>query len=241
MENNKATYVGHKGVGFRLGRVNIVIIIEVEPNAPSTGHIQNRRQQIKELIAGGDQSIRRWSRGPKRLDVNGVGERDQNTLLHRLKLVLAFRTERHPVDIGVLAPAARELLHHAAWVGDDDGAAAEADGKSNDDRRYAFIIARLGGGMSCDAVTFIDDIQSVPHGREVLPWLENGEESAANSVEDGVIGNFQGCCGREVVWVEETLTFSVGAVVKTLMGSASCDEDFQSRRHVVADIDREIK
>ena len=141
--NNNATYLGHEGVGLRFSRVNIVIIVEIEPNAPSTGHIQNRRQQIEELIAWGDQCIRRWSRGPKRLDINGVGNRYQNTLLHLFNLVLAIRTERHPVDIRVFAPAARELLHSAALVGDDDGAAAEAGGKSNDDRRHAFIVARL--------------------------------------------------------------------------------------------------
>ena len=75
--------------------------------------------------------------------------------------------------------------------------------------------------MSCDPVTLVDNIQPVSHSREVLPWWENGEESAANGVEDGVVGNFQGCCGREVVWIEETLAFGVGAVVKPLVGSAS--------------------
>lgn len=213
--------MGYKSVGLRFSRVNIVIIVEIKPNAPPTGHIQNRRQEIKELIARGDQGIRRRSRGTKRLDVNGVGNRHQDTLLHLLNLVIAFRTERHPVDIGVLAPAARELLQHATWVSDDDGAAAEADGKSNDDRRHAFIVARLGGGVSCDAVTFVDDIQSVSQSREVLPWWENGEEGTANGVEDGVVGNFQGCCGREVGWIEETLAFSVGTVVKPLVGPAS--------------------
>ena len=220
MEIN-ATYLGHKGVGLCFSWVNIVIIVQVEPDAPSTGHIQNRRQKIKELIARGDQSIRRRSRGPEGLDINGVGNRYQNTLLHLLDLVLAFRTERHPVDIGVLAPAARELLHRAALVGDNDGAAAEAGGKSNDDRRHAFIVARLGGGVSCDAVTFVDDIQPISHRREVLSWREDREESAANGVEDGVVGNFQGGCGGEVVRIEKTLAFGVGAVVKPLVGSAS--------------------
>ena len=65
------------------------------------------------------------------------------------------------------------------------------------------------------------------------------EERVANRLEDGVIGKFERGCQRQVRRIEDRVVLRVLSYL--WMRSASGDQDIESRRCVIIDVDREIK
>ena len=68
---------------------------------------------------------------------------------------------------------------------------------------------------------------------------QRGEERVAHRLKDGMIGKFERSCQGKVCRIEEGVALRV--LPYLLMGTASGDEDIESRRRVIIDVDREIK
>ena len=65
------------------------------------------------------------------------------------------------------------------------------------------------------------------------------EERVAHRLEDGVAGKFERGRQRKVRRIEQRIAFRVIPYLR--MRSASGDQDIESRRRVIIDVDREIK
>jgi hypothetical protein len=65
------------------------------------------------------------------------------------------------------------------------------------------------------------------------------EERVAHRLEDGVIGKFERGRQGKICRIEQRFAFRVLSYL--LMRSASGDQDIESRRRIIIDVDREIK
>jgi hypothetical protein len=229
------THIRDQRLSEYVCRVNAIISRKIKANRAATQNVEDRSQVVQEIIIRRDERIGRHTSRAKALEVHGIRERYTTAFLHLLDICRAIRQVRDPFHVPALPTTPLKLFVSTFGRVHRDRTPTKAHWKRHDHRRNARV---AGGRLFGHACASRDHLQFVAPSLEVMSARKRREERVAHRLEDGVIGKLERRRQGKVSRVEERVAFRVLSYLR--MRSASGDQDIESRRGVIIDVDREI-